>query len=127
MYTAACEEDHAAEFEVELLDHASRGRGLLCELTSTVERLSAASLHRHELKELLRIMVESVEMVTMGITILNMHCSILPHNRWKIYKLALLDVSSDDEDGSSGDEDDSTKSMEVEESDKASGSDNDVV
>ena len=110
-YTAACEEDRAAEWEKEVLEHASRGRGLLVELRSMAGHLPAGSLQPHKLKELIRIMVELVEMVTMGVTILNMRCSILPHNRWRVYK-RLDDASSDGDDGtSSGGED----SMEVEE------------
>jgi hypothetical protein len=79
-YTAACEEDHTAEWFKEVLEHASHGRGLLIELRFMVGQLPAVLFEPHKVKELLRTMVEMVEMVTVGVTILNMRCSILPHN-----------------------------------------------
>jgi hypothetical protein len=49
------------------------------------------------------MMVEMVEMVTVGVTILNMHCSILPHNRWTVYEI--FDASSGDKLSWSDDDD----------------------
>jgi hypothetical protein len=79
-YTAACKEDHTAEWFKEVLEHASHGCGLLIELRSMVGQLLAALFELHKVKELLRMMVEMVEMVTVDVTILNMCCLILPHN-----------------------------------------------
>jgi hypothetical protein len=111
-YTAACEEDRAAEWFKEVLEHASHGRGLLIKLRSMVGQLPAALFEPHEVKELLRTMVEMVEMVTMGVTILNMHCSILPRNRWRVYEI--FDASSGNKLSWSDDDD----CMDTEESNK---------
>jgi hypothetical protein len=102
-YTAACEEDRAAEWFKEVLEHVLHGCGLLIELRSMVRQLPAALFKLHEVKELLRTMVEMVEMVTMGVTILNMHCLILPHNQWRVYEI--FDASSNDKLSWSDDDD----------------------
>jgi hypothetical protein len=52
-YTTACEEDCAAEWFKELLEHVSHGHGLLIALRSMVGQLPAALFQPHEVKELL--------------------------------------------------------------------------
>jgi hypothetical protein len=52
-YTTACEEDRAAEWFKELLEHASHGHGLLIALRSMVGQLQAALFQLHKVKELL--------------------------------------------------------------------------
>jgi len=87
-FTNACEEDRDDEWEEELLEHAASGRHLLFQLTSTVELLAESSCKPHKLKELLRISMEMMQMVTMGLAILNMRCSILPDNVWRVERLS---------------------------------------
>lgn len=98
-YTVACEKDRDEEWEKELLKHAANGRHLLFQLTSAVERLAERSHEPHKLKELLRISMEMMQMVTMGLTVLNMRCSILPNNVWRVEQL-YCDSSSEEEAGS---------------------------
>ena len=81
-YTATCEEDRCDEWEKELLEHAAYGRCLLFQLTSVVEPLVEGPRESHKVKELLRILMEMMQMVAMGLTVLNMRCSILPNNLW---------------------------------------------
>jgi hypothetical protein len=96
-YTNACEAECSDKWEEELLEHAANGRGLLFELTSMVEQL-ADQLHVSlKLRELMRILMEMTQMVTMGLTALNMHCSILPNNLWGVEHLDLC--SSSEEEG----------------------------
>jgi hypothetical protein len=94
-YTAACELDNSDKWEEELLGHASNGRFLLFRLTTTVELIADRSPTSYRLKETLRILVEMVQMVTMGLTVLNMRCSILPNNVWGVR--FLYDGSSSEE------------------------------
>jgi hypothetical protein len=88
-YTNACEAECSNKWEEELLEHATNGQGLLFELTSMVERL-ADQLHMSlKLRKLMHILMEMIQMVTMGLTVLNMHCSILPNNLWGVEHLDL--------------------------------------
>jgi hypothetical protein len=95
-YKNACEAEHSNKWEEELLEHATNRQGLLFELTSMVEQL-ADQLHMSlKLRELMRILMEMTQMVTMGITVLNMRCSILPNNLWGVEHLDLC-LSSEEE------------------------------
>jgi hypothetical protein len=102
-YIIACEdseEDHNDEWEIELLEHVANGWHLLCQLTSMVKLLAEKGPRKsHRLKELLCILMEMMEMVTMGLTVLNMHCSILPNNIWSVECLCYAS-SSEEERGS---------------------------
>jgi hypothetical protein len=98
-YTTMCEAGRSDKWEEELLEHAANGRRLLFELTSMVERLASRSRESHKLRELMRILVEMMQMVTMGLTVLNMRCSILPNNLWGVERLDL--GSSGEEEGGS--------------------------
>ena len=86
-YTTACEQDRVNSWMKEVLDHASYGRGLLIQLRALIGRLPDGSDLPHEVKELIRTTVDLIEMVTMGVTIINMRCSILPDNRWQVHNL----------------------------------------
>jgi hypothetical protein len=97
-YMAACELDRSDKWEEELLGHASNGRFLLFRLTSAVELIADRSRTSHRLKEMLRILMETMQMVTMGLTILNMRCSILPNNVWSV-RFLYDSSSSEEEDG----------------------------
>jgi hypothetical protein len=64
-----------------------------------VEQLAGQSHESHKLRELMCILVEMMQMVTMGLTVLNMQCSILLNNLWGVEHLDLS--SSGKEEGGS--------------------------
>jgi hypothetical protein len=96
-YTNACEAECSDKWEEELLEHAANGWGLLFELTSMVEQLADQLRVSLKLRELMRILMEMTQMVTMGLMALNMRCSILPNNLWGVEHLDLC--SSSEEEG----------------------------
>jgi hypothetical protein len=67
-----CEAGRSNKWEEELLEHAANGQRLLFELTSMVGQLASWSHESHKLRELMHILVEMMQMVTMGLTVLNM-------------------------------------------------------
>ena len=86
-YSAACELDRPDKWEEELLRHAANGRLLLFQLTSMAELIADGPCMSHRLKEMLHILIEVMQMITMGLTVLNMRCSILPNNVWAVQRL----------------------------------------
>jgi hypothetical protein len=55
----------------------------------------------YKVKELWRLQVELMEMLTMGITIINTRCSVLPHS-WKVRWMPPLAVACSDESDGEG-------------------------
>jgi len=100
-FTCAFEEGQHSLWQEQLLNHALTGRHLLAQLYSM-----GGSLPRelYKVKELWRLQVELMEMLTMGITIINTHCLILPH-LWNV-KWLLPVPYSDDSDGNGSDSND---------------------
>lgn len=86
-YSAAYELDHPDKWEEELLWHAANGHLLLFQLTSMAELIADGPCMSHRLKEMLHILIEVMQMITMGLTVLNMRCSILPNNVWAVQRL----------------------------------------
>jgi hypothetical protein len=95
-YTNACEAECSDKWEEELLEHAANGQGLLFELTSMVEWLADQPCMSLKLRELMCILMEMTQMVTMGLTVLNMRCSILPNNLWGVEHLDLCSSSKEE-------------------------------
>jgi hypothetical protein len=116
-YTIACEdseEDRNNEWEIELLENATNRRRLLFQLTSMVELLAEEGpSESHRLKKLLRISMEMMQMVTMGLTILNMHCSILPNNVWSVECLCCASSSEEERGSYSSEEGESGRDLDM--------------
>jgi hypothetical protein len=77
-----------------------------------VKQLAGQSCESHKLRELMRMLVEMMQMLTMGLTVLNMQCSILPNNLWGVEHLD-LSLSGEEEGGSCSPREDI---MDIEES-----------
>ena len=79
-FTRAFEEGRQDQWQEQLLDHASKGRRLLSQLYSMGGQLPREP---YKVRELCRLQVELVEILVMGITIINTRCSVFPHY-WKV-------------------------------------------
>ena len=96
-YTRAHSEGRQDKWQEDLLHHAAIGRRLLAQLYSMGGRLPR---ERYKTRELWRCQVELVEMLVMGITIINTRCSVLPHY-WHVKLMPPVPYS--DESASDGD------------------------
>lgn len=96
-YARACKEGQQGQWQEDLVNHASVGRRLLVQLHSMGGRLPK---ERYKTRELWRSQVSLVEMLVMGITTINIRCSVFPHHH--IPELFPLVPYSDDESGSDG-------------------------
>jgi hypothetical protein len=90
-YTGAFKEQRTDEWEEELWEHAANGRRILYRLMRMVERMADRPHEAHKLKVEMRILMDMMQMVTMGITVLNMRCSILPDDLWRAHRLEASD------------------------------------
>ena len=79
----AKEEGCQDQWQEQLLSHASMGWRLLAQLGDMGGRLPKEP---YKVKELWRLQVQLVEVLVMGITIINTRCSVLPHY-WKVESL----------------------------------------
>ena len=90
-FTSAVEEGREEQWWEQLLGHASKGWHLLAQLYSMGGHLLK---EQYKVRELWRLQVGLIEILVMGITTINIHCSILPHH-WNVKKLPLAAYSSE--------------------------------
>jgi hypothetical protein len=108
-FTYAQQEGRQDQWQEQLLNHASMGRRLLAQLYTMGGCLPKEP---YKVRELWRIQVGLVEMLVMGITIINTRCSVLPHY-WKVKLLPPVPYS-DDSAGERSDEHDTIEDDEDE-------------
>ena len=107
-FTRAFEEGRQDQWQEQLLDHASKGWRLLSQLYSMGGQLPREP---YKVRELWRLQVELVEILVMGITIINTRCSVFPHY-WKVKWLPPPPYS----DGSNNNSSDDTSDADDEDS-----------
>ena len=82
-FASAVEEGREEQWQDQLRGHASKGRRLLAQLYSMGGHLPK---ERCKVRELWRRQVGLMEILVMGITTINIRCSVLPHH-WNAKKL----------------------------------------
>lgn len=95
-FASAVEEGREEQWQKQLRSHGSKGRRLLAQLYSMGGHLPK---DRGRVRELWKQQVGLIEILAMGITAINIRCSILPH-QWDAKKLPPPAYSSEsDADG----------------------------
>jgi hypothetical protein len=93
-FANAVKDGREDEWKEQLLGHTSKGHRLLAQLYSMGGRLPK---ELYKVRELWRLQVGLIEVLVMGITTINIHCSILPHY-WNIGNLPPVAYSSESDD-----------------------------